>query len=110
MPDHSKLEDDVKGVIAFSLNQIRAGLLATSASATPTQLVDQAIAKTLSVCETHFNLSTRLVVDETGCPINVTGLVDEYWAMVNDNGDEPDYSLHDLRKTWNTVDESSSPE
>lgn len=105
-----KLVDDVKGVVALSLNQIRAGLLATSASTTPTQLIDQAIAKTLSVCETHFNLSTRLVVDETGCPVDVAGLVEEYWDMVNDNGPEPEYELHDLRKVWHVTDVYPSPE
>lgn len=86
MPDHSKLEGDVKGAVAFSLNQIRTNLLAKSSDVTPTQLVDQAISQTLETMETHFNLGTRLVVDETGCGIEVTGLVDEYWTMVNDEG------------------------
>lgn len=86
MPDHSKLESDVKSVVAFSLFQIRSDLLARSSDVTPTQLVDQAIAQTIETMETHFNLGTRLVVDETGCGIEVTGLVDEYWAMVSDDG------------------------
>lgn len=81
-----KLKDDVKNVVTFSLNQIRSDILAKSLDVTPTQLVDQAISQTLETMEIHFNLNTRLVVDETGCGIEVTGLVDEYWTMVSDDG------------------------
>lgn len=93
-----RLKDDVRGTVAFTLGELRLGLLATVQHITPIELVDTAIAGTLEVMEQHFQLISDAMVDDQGYPLKITGLVDEYWTMVNDDGG--DDKLPDLRKTW----------
>jgi hypothetical protein len=103
-----RLKDDVRGTVAFSLGELRLGLLATVQHSTPIELVDTAIAGTLEVMEQHFQLISDVVVDDQGCPLQITGLVDEYWDMVNDDGGYD--KLPDLRKVWTVAATTPSPE
>lgn len=91
-----KLIDDVKGTIGFLLNEMRSDLLIVSPNLTPTDLIDRAITNTVGILEEHLQMTSNLVVDDSGCPLEITGLVDEYWDIVSDDGsNEP---IVDLRK------------
>ena len=83
-----KVVDDVKGTVVFLLGELRSGLLANAAYMTPEKLVDTSIAETLDVIERHFELTSQLVTTPEGLPLSVDGLVQEYWDMVNDDGQD----------------------
>lgn len=78
--------DDVKGTVAFLLGEMRNSLLGGCVKLSPEQLVDHAITSTLGIIEKQFELSSQVCCTPEGLPIVVTGLVDEYWGMVTDEG------------------------
>ena len=82
-----KVVQDVKGTVAFLLGEMRDGLLAGSRKLSPEELVDHAITSTLGIIERQFELTSQVACTPEGLPVVINGLVDEYWAMVNDEGD-----------------------
>lgn len=83
----TKMEMDVKGTVGFVLHQLREGLLVNAAIHSPTDLVDQAIAGTLSIAEKHFTLISKVVTTAEGTPLEISGLVQEYWDIISDQGE-----------------------
>lgn len=86
MSDNSKVIQDVRGTVAVLLNEMRNVLLDSSRKLSPEQLIDLTVTSTLCIMEDQFELSSQVVCTPEGLPVVITGLVDEYWSMVNDEG------------------------
>lgn len=77
------LEDDVRGMIAGNLQDLRGDILTDVRSMTIEDIVDKAITGTTKAIEDMFELSAKGACESNGDPHYCTNIADEYFKYVN---------------------------